>query len=107
MTKKSFLIWMSILAVVMILTIPYAWYLLKVIFAGENILHQLEIFKWVVIGFVAFAILRRYIKGNLEFAETFSHELTHTIFAFLFNLQVVEFHANQYTNDGVLFKLKK
>ena len=97
MTKRSFLIWMLIFAVVIVLTIPYAWYLLKVIFAGSNILHQLEIFKWVAIGFVVFAILRRYIKGNLEFAETFSHELTHTIFAFLFNLQVVEFHANQGT----------
>ena len=108
MTKRSFLIWMVILAIVILLTVPYAWYLLKVIFAGGNILHQLEIFKWVAIGFVVFAIIRRYIKkGNLEFAETFSHELTHTIFAFLFNLQVVEFHANQYTNDGVLFKLKK
>ncbi len=57
-------------------------------------MHRFEIFKRVAIGFAVFAILRRYIKGNLEFAETFSHELTHTIFAFLFNLQVVEFHAN-------------
>ncbi len=95
MTKRSFLIWIAILTVVIVLTIPYAWYFLMVIFAGGNILHQLEIFKWVAVGFIGFAILRRYIKGNLKFAETFSHELTHAIFAFLFNMQVVEFHANQ------------
>jgi len=97
MIKRSFIIWLSILAFVIILTVPYAWHLLKVLFAGGNILHQLEIFEWMALGFAGFAILRRYIKGNLEFAETFSHELTHTIFAFLFNLQVVEFHANQGT----------
>lgn len=95
MNKTSFFIWMSILAAVLLLTLPYAWHLLKVIFGSGNTLHQLEIFKWVAVGFISFAILRRYLKGNLEFAETFSHELTHTVFAFLFNLQVVEFHAKQ------------
>lgn len=60
---------MLILTIVIVLTIPYAWYLLKVIFAGGNILHQLEIFKWVAIGFVVFALL--------------------------FNRKVLEFHANQ------------
>lgn len=39
MVEKDFLIWMLILAVVIILTIPYAWDLLKVIFAGGSILH--------------------------------------------------------------------
>lgn len=97
MPKRSLIIWILILTVVMSLTIPYAWYLLKVIFVRKNVLYQLEIFKWVAIGFAVFAILRRYTKGNLEFAETFSHKLTHTIFAVLFNLQVVEFHTNQRT----------
>lgn len=94
MTRISFILWEVALLVIWGLTIPYAWYLLKVIFATGNIVGQIEIFKWVAVGFVGFVIIRKYIKGNLTFAETFSHELTHTVFAFLFNLRVVEFHAN-------------
>lgn len=105
MTKRNFLIWMLILAVVTILTIPYAWYLLKVIFAGGNILNQLEIFKWVSIGFVVFAILRRYIKGNLEFAETFSHELTHLIVAGIVNRELYEMHVKR--QSGVVWTAGK
>lgn len=95
MTRMGLAIWMILLTIITLLTLPYAWYLLKVIFAIGNILHQLEIFKWVAVGFICFAILRRHIKGNLKFVETFSHELTHTIFAFFFNRQVHGFHAQQ------------
>lgn len=95
MTTKGLLIWMTIIVVVISLTIPYAIYLLKVVFTSGNILGQLEMFKWLAVGAVLFAVLRRYLKGNLSFIETFSHELTHTAFAFLFNRRVCEFHANQ------------
>lgn len=94
MKRTSYILWEVFLIILFLLSAPYAWYLLKVIFASGNLLGQLEIFKWAAVGFVGFAIVRRLIKGNLTFVETFSHELTHTVFAFLFNLRVVEFHAN-------------
>lgn len=95
MTTKGLLIWMVIIVVVISLTIPYAIYLLKVLFVSGDILCQLEMFKWLAVGAGLFAVLRRFLKGNLTFLETFSHELTHTAFAFLFNRRVFEFHANQ------------
>lgn len=95
MTTKGLLIWMVIIVVVISLTIPYAIYLLKVLFVSGDILCQLEMFKWLAVDAGLFAVLRRFLKGNLTFLETFSHELTHTAFAFLFNRRVFEFHANQ------------
>lgn len=100
MNRRQALTWMGVLILVILLTLPYAWQLIKVVFCSGNVLHQLEIFKWVALGAVAFAIVRRYIKGNLKFAETFSHELTHTVCAFCFNMQVSEFHAKQ--NSGYI-----
>lgn len=95
MSKKGVIIWLSILMVLLVLTIPYAVYIIKTIFLSGDLLSQLEIFKWVSVGFLLFLLIKTKIKGNLRFLETFSHELTHTVFAFIFNKRVVEFHANQ------------
>lgn len=95
MSKLTYLISMMVLAVVLILTIPYLWYLLGAIFCPENntLWEQLEMFKWAAVGFAAFAVARRYIKNNILFAETFSHEVTHTFVAILFNRRIHSFHA--------------
>lgn len=103
--KKSYIIWGIILIVVNVLTLPYAWQLLKIIFASGNILQQLEIFKWTAIGFIIFAVIRRYLKGNLQLAETFSHEFTHLIVAGIVNRELYEIHVKR--QSGVVWTAGK
>lgn len=53
---------MLILLIVIFLTLPYAWYLPRVLFTADNILNQLEIFKWLAVGVVLFTIFVSHIK---------------------------------------------
>lgn len=101
MTRKGLIFWYIALLLIAVLTIPYAVYLLKILFAGSNVLGQLEIFKWMGVGVLAFLLIRKFVKGNLDFLEVFSHELTHAFFALIFNRQVLELHATR--EGGVIW----
>lgn len=92
-TKFKSVIWMIVLLVILALSIPYAWHLLKVIFASGNLWGQLEMFQWATIGFVIFAIVRRFLKGNLDMAQVFSHEFTHLVTAGVVSGELYEMHV--------------
>ncbi len=88
---------------IIVLTIPYCRDLLSVVFFPENksMLSQLEVYKWVALGMVLYALVRPHIRKNLLFVETFSHEFTHFIVALLFNKRMHSFHAEQ--GSGAIF----
>lgn len=103
MRKSTYFIWMVILVMLTALTLPYFYSIIRLLFfSSQPVLNQLSIYKWVAVGYFLFYIIRRYLKNNLIFLETFSHELTHAFFAFCFNRRVHSFHAED-AGSGVIY----
>ncbi len=50
-------------------------------------------YLWFIIGFVAYIVLKGLLQKNLDFLETFTHELTHTIVVLAFFQKIHLFHA--------------
>ena len=103
MKKTTYFISMVMLSVLVLLTIPYALKILGIIFFPQRIgiLQQLSIYQWVGVGMFAFAIIHSVVKKNMTWLETFSHELTHIVVAFLFFRRVHSFHAEE--GSGVVY----
>ena len=92
-----------LLILVLILTIPYAWKLIHILFFPKHvkILQQLSLFQWVAVGFVCYSVLRAFFNKNALWIETFTHELTHVIVAMLLFRKVHSFHAEE--GSGVVY----
>lgn len=103
MSKLVYFVSIVVLVFLLLLTLPYLWELLCVIFSPSRttMLEQLKMYQWSAVGFVAFAIVRKFVKNNILFVETFSHEFTHTVFALFLNRRVYSFHAEEGT--GAVF----
>lgn len=82
-------------SVTFLLTLHFFLAIISIIFGGNitTIISQIEIYKWVVFGIIVFFFLRKTIRKNIVFFETFSHELSHTILAFFFGRKILSFHA--------------
>ena len=104
MGKIAYVIWMAGLVFVLIVTFPYFLYILGVIFIPkhEGFVAQEKYYLWVFVGIVAYAVPRFLIKSRSLFAETFSHEFTHAIVAFLFRRKIHSFHVES-SGSGVIF----
>ena len=94
---------MVLLSILLLLTVPYALKILGIILFPKHItiIRQLAIYQWAGVGIVAFAVLHAVVKKNMTWLETFSHELTHIIVAFLFLRRVHSFHAEE--GSGVVY----
>ena len=103
MKKSTYIILMVLIGILLLLTIPYALKMLGIIFLPQRvgILRQLSIYQWVGVGILAFAIIHSVVKKNMTWLETFSHELTHIVVAFLFFRRVHSFHAEE--GSGVVY----
>lgn len=103
MGKYKYYIGTAISVLVLILTLPYAWQLVKILFMSPNasVLRQLELYKWAGVGFGAFVIARGMLQKNIGWFETFSHELTHIVVALLFFRKVHSFRAEE--GGGVVY----
>ncbi len=97
MKRSSYFISMILLGILLLLSIPYLLQILSIIFFPKHIsvLRQLSVFQWVGLGIVAFAFMHAFVKKNMIWLETFSHELTHIIVAFLFFRRIHSFHAEE------------
>ena len=97
MKKTTYMISMFLLSILLLLTIPYAAKIIGIIFFPARIdtLRQLGIYQWVGAGIVAFAVIHAFVKKNMTWLETFSHELTHIVVALLFFRRVHSFHAEE------------
>ena len=95
MKSYKYHIGISLLIILLLLTIPYAWTLIEILFFPKHvkIIQQLSLFQWVAAGFVFYSVVRRFLKKNTLWFETFTHELTHIIVAMLFFRKVHSFHA--------------
>lgn len=103
MKKSTYIILMVLMGILLLLTIPYAVKMLGIILFPQRIgiLRQLSIYQWVGVGILAFAIIHSVVKKNMVWLETFSHELTHIVVAFLFFRRVHSFHAEE--GSGVVY----
>lgn len=103
MKKTTYITSMVLLSILLLLTIPYALKILGIILFPKHItiIRQLAIYQWAGVGFVAFAVLHAVVKKNMTWLETFSHELTHIVVAFLFLRRVHSFHAEE--GSGVVY----
>lgn len=103
MKKSTYIVSLVLLSILLLLTIPYALKILGIIFFPKHIttLRQLAIYQWVGVGIAAFAVIHAIIKKNMMFLETFSHELTHIVVAFLFFRRIHLFHAEE--SSGVVY----
>lgn len=103
MKKSTYIISMVLLSVMFLLTIPYAAKIIGIILFSNRIgvLRQLGIYQWVGVGIAAFAVIRAFVKKNMVWLETFSHELTHIVVALLFFRKIHSFHAEE--GRGVVY----
>lgn len=86
-----------VLVILLLLSLPYAWKLVQILFFPKNVsvLKQLSLYQWTTIGFIGYAIIRRFfVKNNLWF-ESFTHELTHIVVALFIFRKVHSFHAEE------------
>lgn len=97
MKKSTYFVGMAIMVVLYLLVLPYIWEIVSIIFLkkGVSVISQLTMFKWTAVGAIAYTIFHKFVKKNITFAETFSHEATHTFFAFLFGRKVKSFQAGE------------
>ena len=63
-------------------------------------LGNLQLYQWTAIGVMIFFIVKRFLKENLKWFETFTHELTHTIVAILLFRRIHSFEAKN--NSGLI-----
>ncbi len=104
MKKSTYICWMLALTLIILLTLPYFLYILKVIFISKsgNFWGQEKIYIWCAIGVSLFLLLRAIIRSKSRFIETFSHELTHALVALVLGRKVHSFHVED-SGSGVIF----
>lgn len=111
MSRRYYLISTIVLAVVLVLTLPYLWYILCVIFAPKHghVLQQLAMYQGLGVGMLGYwlvtGIIQRAGRGglwcsNIKWMETMSHEMTHAFFVMVLHGQVISLNAHD--NGGVM-----
>lgn len=61
---------------------------------------NLQLYMWTGIGILFFVVVQRFLKENLQWFETFTHELAHTIVSILLLRRIHSFEANN--NNGLI-----
>jgi hypothetical protein len=61
-----------------------------------------KVYMWFAIGIMAWVVLKGIFRKNLDFLETFTHELTHTIVSLMFFQKIHSFHATN-GEGGVMY----
>lgn len=86
-----------LIIILLLLTLPYAWKLVQILIFPKSVsvLKQLALYKWAAIGYVGYVIIRKFLNTNIQWFETFTHELTHIIVAIIFFRKVHSFHAER------------
>ena len=92
------------LLILFVLTLPYLWDILKKIVIPEHggFWGQEKTYTWVFAGGLVTFLLRLLIRSKSNFVETFSHESTHAIVAFIFGRKVHSFHVED-SGSGMIF----
>ena len=97
MTKKAkYILLTLLLALILILLLLTGWDIISRIFfpKRESWIGNLQLYMWTGIGVVVFLVGKRFLKENLLWFETFTHELAHTIVSILLFRKIHSFKAN-------------
>ncbi len=101
MKNKRFILYAALTAVLLLVTLPYAWEIIKILFLKDvGIIRQMQLYQWAACGALAYVIVQHFATKNLHWIETFSHELTHILVAMIFLRKVHSFKANE--ADGLV-----
>ena len=97
MTRLNYAVWSIILVLLLALSIAYLWQISIILLVPNrvSVLQQLSIYQWVAIGNILYMVVNRFVKRNIRFLETFSHELTHSIVAMLFLQNIHSLYAEE------------
>lgn len=99
--KAKYLLLTLLLAGFLVLLLLTGWDIIsRILLPKHGTWHSnLQLYQWVALGTVIFTIGKRFLKENLQWFETFTHELTHTIVSILLFRRIHSFEAN---NDNGL-----
>lgn len=109
MSRLAYIIWTTVVVLLLLLTVLYLLHVLGIVFMPKSISlwRQLGIYQWAAVGIVAYAAIYQGLKRlngsgfrNLLWFETFTHEFTHTIVAIMLLREVHSFHAEK--SSGVI-----
>lgn len=99
--KVKYILLTLLLALILIILSLTGWEIIsRIIFPKQGTcIGNLQLYMWTGIGIVIFLIGKRFLKENLQWFETFTHELAHTIVSILLLRRIHSFEAN---NDNGL-----
>lgn len=97
MSKNNLIVITLILIVLLALTLPYLFYIGKVIFFPSNgtFIKQLSMYQWVGVGMFSYVILKRRVKHNITCFETATHERIHGFFALILQGRIHSVQVNE------------
>ncbi len=100
-SKVKYILLALLLAIISLAILITGWGILNKIFFPKygSWIGNLQLYQWSVVGMVLFFLGERFLKENLQWFETFTHELTHTLIAILFFRKIHSFEAK---NDSGL-----
>lgn len=95
MKRTSYIIWLLVILFLLMLSLPVLWNMLADIFIPQKgILWGNEgDYLWVFVGGTLYYFIRKLLKENSRFLETFSHEVTHAFVAICCRKKVYSFHV--------------
>lgn len=89
MKTFGYIIWFTILVILLLAEGYESFFIFKAAKA------HLALYKWFGMGFAGFLVLRVFVRKNMEWFETFSHELTHTVVGLMFFQRIYSFNAGE------------
>ena len=102
MTSTAYAAWMGAMLLVAALLAPYAVRTFKDVFlAPASLLAALTPFAAVAAGAAAYGLFRHFVRRNMDWLETQSHELTHSVVAILFGRRIHSLEAKE--GEGVVY----
>lgn len=86
------------LSVVSILIVPYIYKIFGIILLNQknSVISQIVLYKWVVVGIIAYCIFHKYVSLNIEWLETDSHEKIHRVVGWIFGRRI----HSAYSDEG-------
>ena len=98
--KTKYVLFTILLLLLSLAILATGWSIMASIFFPKrgSWLGNLQLYQWTAIGIILFLVVKRFLKENLMWFETFTHELTHTLIAILFFRKIHSFEAKN--NSG-------
>ena len=95
MKNTRHLIGIIVMAILLLLLLPYAVDMISVMFTSKRftVWQQLSLYQWLPVGFAIYIVMRRLAPSNALWLETFTHESIHAVMALIHGRQILQFVA--------------